>query len=1102
MAKLSKTISQNKKTLVLIFGLVVFLFFAFGNVKIAQADEVEVEIPGCSWANPIACFTGLVSYVLTLPIRSAALLIAIPLAIIALVTWALYAIVVALMGWLKIIALSVPVIPSDVGAVQAGWEVTRNLANMGFILILVFIGLATILRIKEYEAKKLLPTLIIVALLINFSPVIVGFVVDISNIVSNFFLNMGSWENIGESFLMVLEYFGRVFTILTTFDNVWAIIGHVVGIIILGIVLILFFGYSAWIYLLVAALLVARIIALWVLMILAPLAFLFYVLPAGRKLAREWWQQLIQWSIIAIPIGFFLFLSFEVIKATTQIQGFFHADTLKGNVEGVELGGEIDFGNLTGELADALGIMLVPLISIVMLHIGYKLSRRYMPEAANQIIGGIEKGFKMAAGVALVAATGGAAAGLAVKGLAGAARAAQRMEAFMGKAPIVGKPLKALVGKPMIWATRGTEMAASPWLKKQEAKLQKINVDKEMKERGIENDIQGQIDYANRPGLTDRNRLQVYSWMADKGTLQKTSDEEKDKAASLAERFAKDPHFKKEAGDVADVLTNRISAKTEIELEATPDLQKEMEDEIEEEAKKLSQEIEMKPVIDEEAERLVKAKLFKTKDEAQGFASKNVAARYIHFTGLKSGDMKDQATDSITSKIAARSLRDTTPGHLQAVVSNFKAKTSNKVLDETFNGMFRNPETKEYYSDKENKEILKQYYLSDPRHARMIQWSMTTPAGREMNPTWKKYMPKGKKGRPDFGTFEVEMENEKEKRKKAEEEMEMSPELELARKMAEERRKEEEIVGEAPATPKKPPILKKPLFYSDKKRRYEELRDKLKRGEGLRTAEEQRKFNSLEKEVRPVLDEIERLKNESEDIKKTAISGLQRYRQLKRNPLRSAEEQSEFKRLLPELRRKVRRIKEISGAIEEPKLEIWAEEELAQKISKEREAPSSISLGEWPKEQKGMPRIIRNKIKEGKKYITGISKKEKGFEILNKEINKLEQRLTSLKAKAAKSPEEEGLISEIEMRLIPARRVEVEETQESLNGLNTRLNEIYKEIDTWTGQEISRKEDVEGKRKIKEEAEKSRRAEREGGKQIKEEYKNVRKRIRKIKKEK
>ena len=70
---------------------------------------------------------------------------------------------------------------TDAEVVKMGWKITRDLTNMFFVLILLVIAFATILRIETYGMKSLLPKLIIVALLINFSLVLAGVVFPSTN---------------------------------------------------------------------------------------------------------------------------------------------------------------------------------------------------------------------------------------------------------------------------------------------------------------------------------------------------------------------------------------------------------------------------------------------------------------------------------------------------------------------------------------------------------------------------------------------------------------------------------------------------------------------------------------------------------------------------------------------------------------------------------------------------------------------------------------------------------------------------------------------------------------------------------------------------------
>ena len=57
----------------------------------------------------------------------------------------------------------------DTAVVQLGWVMVRDVANMFFVVVLLIIAFATILGLEQYEWKKGLAKLIIMALFINFS---------------------------------------------------------------------------------------------------------------------------------------------------------------------------------------------------------------------------------------------------------------------------------------------------------------------------------------------------------------------------------------------------------------------------------------------------------------------------------------------------------------------------------------------------------------------------------------------------------------------------------------------------------------------------------------------------------------------------------------------------------------------------------------------------------------------------------------------------------------------------------------------------------------------------------------------------------------------
>ena len=198
-------------------------------------------------------------------------------------------------------------------AVAAGWPMARDLANMLIVLGFVIIGIATALRIREYEAKKLLAPLIIVALLVNFSLLICGLFIDGSNIVTKYFLAGGGF---GPSFLKTLATQANLYSSGLGQDptNPLNVLGQVIGLIFYNIMAtIIFFLYFF--------LFIFRYMALWILVILSPLAFVCYVFPFTKKFWGMWWENFFQWCIIGIPGGFFLWLADQTLSRSLPAAG-------------------------------------------------------------------------------------------------------------------------------------------------------------------------------------------------------------------------------------------------------------------------------------------------------------------------------------------------------------------------------------------------------------------------------------------------------------------------------------------------------------------------------------------------------------------------------------------------------------------------------------------------------------------------------------------------------------------------------------------------------------------------------------------------------------
>src|SRR6056297_3728405 len=95
-------------------------------------------------------------------------------------------------------------------AIKHAWEIIVSFCNMLFILILLVIAFANILNIDSYKIKNTLPKVIIMAILINFSLLICGLLIDFSQIFMMTFVNaLGNGSIFYES-AGINEYFGTV----------------------------------------------------------------------------------------------------------------------------------------------------------------------------------------------------------------------------------------------------------------------------------------------------------------------------------------------------------------------------------------------------------------------------------------------------------------------------------------------------------------------------------------------------------------------------------------------------------------------------------------------------------------------------------------------------------------------------------------------------------------------------------------------------------------------------------------------------------------------------------------------------------------------------
>lgn len=198
-------------------------------------------------------------------------------------------------------------------AIVGGWKVVRDFCNMFFILVLLLIAFATILRYENYSMKRLLPKLIIMAVLINFSRTICGLIIDFAQVIMLTFI-----DAIGDTGGNYVNALGVQKYLTAEFKNMWngdlnatsTIAGLVMGIIFLCIALTVF--------LVLLGVLVARIVMLWIYIVLSPLAFLLSAFPGGQSYASRWWDDFTKNVVVGPVLAFFIWLALMAVDTSNS----------------------------------------------------------------------------------------------------------------------------------------------------------------------------------------------------------------------------------------------------------------------------------------------------------------------------------------------------------------------------------------------------------------------------------------------------------------------------------------------------------------------------------------------------------------------------------------------------------------------------------------------------------------------------------------------------------------------------------------------------------------------------------------------------------------
>lgn len=245
-------------------------------------------------------------------------------------------------------------------AVTKGWVLIRDICNMFFVLILLLVAFAQILHVEKFSLKKLLPKVIIAAVLVNFSKLICGLIIDFSQVVMMTFVN-GYAATAGANLIDGLRLSELLkFSSQSAWEGsssgepsppgtVEIFLALLMGLFVLIMTCIVTFF--------ILVLLLLRIVQLWILVVLSPFAFLLASVPIGgmEKRASEWWQKF-GWTAAVGPfMAFFLWLSLLIMSDPA---GMFTMDTAA--IEAKSKGGAVSSFSLLDNIGQsAIGLAML-----------------------------------------------------------------------------------------------------------------------------------------------------------------------------------------------------------------------------------------------------------------------------------------------------------------------------------------------------------------------------------------------------------------------------------------------------------------------------------------------------------------------------------------------------------------------------------------------------------------------------------------------------------------------------------------------------------------------------------------------------------------------
>lgn len=240
--------------------------------------------------------------------------------------------------------------------ITIGFKVSLSFVNLLFVFGLLVIALQLILDYKANDAQKSLGKVVVAAVLVNFSFLIAGVILDVGNILTSLFMDNININQFGEMF--GLNSLARISDSLGNGGGDYPVFASIIVgcfMIFFHVSLIITMG-TLFVMVLIRNL---RVIGLVIFM---PLIWGLYAVPfaSAQKYVEQWWEDMFKWGILYLPI-----VTFFIWIAVQSVAGIGLIDESPAAIDPNK-------GFLNAFVSDYFGLVLQLIVSIGIIAIGMK----------------------------------------------------------------------------------------------------------------------------------------------------------------------------------------------------------------------------------------------------------------------------------------------------------------------------------------------------------------------------------------------------------------------------------------------------------------------------------------------------------------------------------------------------------------------------------------------------------------------------------------------------------------------------------------------------------------------------------------------------------